>query len=135
MSESVILYSSFPLSWKEIDTALQAAGTGHVWQEGSALAGSMQDGERAIYLLGDWEALDPEQFWKKKLRDDDSAPEIEAKLGARPVSDLMLQIGHEYGSGLLAVELAYQCALRWPCVVWAETWVVIEGDYVETVYT
>lgn len=93
------------------------------------------DGERAIFLYGDWVAPDPEQFWAKELRHNKHLPEIEAKLGARPATSFGLEIGKAYGSGLLAVELAYQCAVRWPCVVWANTWDPVEGDYVSTVYT
>lgn len=31
-----------------------------------------------------------------------------------------MEVGHAYRSGLLAVEFAYRCAERWPCVVLAD---------------
>ena len=59
---------------------------------------------------------------------------VEAGLGEKPVIDFLMQVNHLRGSGLLCVELAYQCAIRWPCVVWAETWDVLQGEYIVTVY-
>lgn len=135
MSESVALYSSAPLSWREFNAVIQAPEQGYIRQEGSDLLGAIEDGERYILLYGDWEVLDPEPFWEEALQYEEHLPEIEAKLGGKPASKLVLRIGHEDGSGLLAVEFAYQCAIRWPCVVRAETWVMLEGTYVEMIYT
>lgn len=129
-----MLYSSTPLSWQEISIAIQAAGEGNVEKEGSRLSGTMWDGERAIFLYGDWIAPEPEQFWMEEFRRLKHLPEIEAKLGARPRASLLIEIGKKYGSGLLAVELAYQCAIRWSCVVLANTWIPAEGDQFSVVY-
>ncbi|HEU5378531.1 MAG TPA: hypothetical protein VFV38_24175 [Ktedonobacteraceae bacterium] len=105
--------------------------------EESKILGRVEDSKRIVYLFGDREAPDPEQFWEKEslYADEENLQAVVAKLGKKPATSFLLQIGHEYGSGLLAVELAYQCALRWPCVVWAETWVPHKGEYIETVYT
>lgn len=56
MSELVILYSSHPLSWKEFSIAIQVAGEGNIENEGSQLTGAMWNGDRAIFLYGDWVA-------------------------------------------------------------------------------
>jgi len=115
--------------------AIQAAGEGNIENKGSQLTGAMWDDERAIFLYGDWVAPDPEEFWEKELRKLRHLSEIETKLGGRPAISFMIEIGKEYGSGMLAVELAYQCAIRWPCVVLADTWNPVEGDSISTIYT
>jgi hypothetical protein len=139
MSDTVILYSSHSITFEELGTAILVAGGNIVHSPGKGyrLLGRVEDGERIVYLFGDMKSQSPEHFWKERLL---TTPEeilqaVEAGLGEKPVIDFLLQIGHTYGSGLLAVELAYQCASRWPCVVWAETWDVLQGDYVVTVYT
>jgi hypothetical protein len=139
MSEMVILHSSYPLSGKEFSTVMQIAGKGYIEGEGAEFTGAFWDGdgERAIFLYGDWDAPDPEQFWEKELRYEKRLPEIEAKLGGRPATSFGLEIGKGYGSSWLALELAYQCAVRWPCVLWAwaDTWNPFEGDHIMTIYT
>lgn len=131
MLEAVVLYSSTPLSWREINEVIQSVHGGSIWREGAKLLGSIRIGERYTTLYGDWEPQDSGQFGKKG----DTLPEVEARLGKRPSTSLLLEEGRAYGSGLLTVELAYQFALHWPCVVWADTWDPVEGTHVSTVYT
>lgn len=74
-------------------------------------------------------------FREEKLRyiGKELLEEIEAKLGGKPVASFLIRIGYAPRSGLLAVELVYQCAARWPCLVWAE--VFEQGKFALKVYT
>ena len=136
MSESVVLYSSHSISSEELNTVILAVG-GIVHTGESKILGRIERGKRMVYIYGDKEAPDPKQFWEKEAlySEEENLMAIELSLGKKPVISFLLQIGHTPGSGLLAVEFASQCAMRWPCVVWAETWDAQEGDYVVKVYT
>src|SRR5579863_5630776 len=125
MAEEVSLYSSYPITFEELSTAILAAGGEPVPPEkryGLDLLGRLEDGHRALYIYGDSEPGDPTRFWEQGVYDlgEKIMEEITAKLGGKPVVSFMLKIGHAARSGLLAVELAYHCTQRWSCVVWAE---------------
>jgi hypothetical protein len=85
--------SRYPLSWKEFGEAIQAAGKGKIEQNGSDLFGSMWDGERAIFLYGDWVAMAAKPFWEKHLRYERYLPEIEVKVENKPATSLLREIG------------------------------------------
>ena len=137
MSESVMMYTSYPLTFEELSEAVLAAGGEPVApvDEKYDLLGRVEDGERHVLISGSRYPQDPSRFWEENLPyiGRELLEEIEAKLGAKPVASFLLGIGHAYSSGLLTVELAYQCAVRWPCIVWGE--VLEEGEIVVKVYT
>ena len=138
MSETAILYSSHPITFGELEIAILAAGgeVVHEPRNGYRLLGRIEKGRQIVFLNGDLVPKSPEQFWREHLLtgSEEILQMVEAGLGEKPVIDFLMQVNHLRGSGLLCVELAYQCAIRWPCVVWAETWDVLQGEYIVTVY-
>jgi hypothetical protein len=126
MSEHVTLYSSHLITFEDLKSALRAAGGEPEKRPDDvsfSLLGRVEDGDRHVILWGNPHPKeDPQAFWKKKepYLGQEVLEEIETKLGAKPLISFAIDIGHASRSGLLAVELAYQCAIRWPCVVWAE---------------
>ena len=137
MSERVMMYTSYPLTFDEVSIAVLAAGGEPVVpiDDEYDLLGRVVDGKRHVLLSGSRHPQDPSRFWEEKLSyiGKELLEEIEARLGGKPVASFLLGIGYAYSSGLLAVELAYQCAVRWPCIVWGE--VLEEGEIVVKVYT
>lgn len=137
MSERVMMYTSYPLTFDELSTAILAAGGEPIVpiDDKYDLLGRVEDGERHVFISGSRNSQTPSHFWEEKLPyiGKDLLEEIEAKLGRKPVASFLLGIGHAPRSGLLAVELAYQCAVRWPCIVWAE--VFEQGKFAIKVYT
>ena len=95
----------------------------------------MEDGKRHVLISGSRNPKNPSRFWEENLPyiGKELLEEIEAKLGGKPVASFLIGIGYAPRSGLLAVELAYQCAVRWPCIVWAE--VFEQGKFAVNVYT
>jgi len=138
MSEDVSLYSSYPLTFEELSEAILASG-GEPKPLGSDefdLLGRVEEGERYILISGHRrQHMEPAQFWEQTVfhLGMDLAEEIASKLGAKPVTSYLIEIGYGPRSGLLAVELGYQCALRWPCIVWAE--IFEAGQWVVKVFT
>ncbi len=121
MTERVMLYSSHPITLEELSPLIRALGGSVVTPDSNEyrVLGSIEQGERYIIVSG-WP--DPRELPTKYWEDYQFANEelTVSKLGARPRSSFHIEIGYGPKSGLLAVELAYQCALRWPCVVFAE---------------
>jgi len=137
MAERVMMYTSYPLTFDELSEAVLAAGGEPVIPVNDEydLLGRVEDGKRHVLISGSRHPQDPSRFWEENLPyiGKELLEEIEAKLGGKPVASFLLGIGHAPRSGLLAVELAYQCAVRWPCIVWGE--VLEEGEIVVKVYT
>lgn len=138
MSERVMLYTSHPMTFEDLSTAIVAAGGKPDPSAGDEydILGRIEEGERHILVSGYRKPdMEPSQFWDDTVfhLGQNLALEIEAKLGAKPVTSFYIEIGHGPRSGLLAVELGYQCALRWPCIVWAE--VFEAGQWVVKVFT
>jgi len=124
MTERVMLYSSRPITLEELSPLIRALGGSVVTPDSNEyrVLGSIEQGERYIIVSGN--PVPPQSttdFWEEDKFDDEKlSNEIVSKLGARPRASFHIEIGYGPKSGLLAVELAYQCALRWPCVVFAE---------------
>ena len=137
MSERVMMYTSYPLTFDELSAAVLAAGGKSVVpvDEKYDLLGRVEDGKRHVLISGSRNPKNPSRFWEENLPyiGKELLEEIEAKLGGKPVASFLIGIGYAPRSGLLAVELAYQCAVRWPCIVWAE--VFEQGKFAVNVYT
>ncbi len=137
MSERVMMYTSYPLTFDELSAAILAAGGESIVpvDDKYDLLGRVEDGERHVLVYGSRNPQTPLQFREENLPyiGKELLEEIEAKLGGKPVASFLLGIGHAPRSGLLAVKLAYQCAVRWPCIVWAE--VFEKGKFEIKVYT
>jgi len=133
-----MLYTSYPLTFDELSEALLAAGgePDPPVSDEFDLLGRVEEGKRYILLSGHRKPdMEPSQFWEDTVfhLGPELSEEIAAKLGARPVTSFHIQIGYGVRSGLLAVELGYQCALRWPCIVWAE--IFEAGQWIVKVFT
>lgn len=130
MTERVLLYSSHPITLEELSPLIRALGGVVVTPDSNEyrVLGSIRQGERYIIVSGN--PVPPQSatdFWEEDKFDDEMlSNEIVFRLGARPQSSFHIEIGYGPKSGLLAVELAYQCTLRWPCVVFAEEAIGIE---------
>ena len=132
MGEHVTLYSSYPFSFEELSGAILAAkGEPLPFEEryGDYLLGRLEDGRHIIYIHGEHEPGDPVQFWEQEVYylGEDLMNEIAAKLEGKPVVSIAMWLGGTARSEFLAVELAYHCAQRWPCVVRGE--VVEQGEW------
>jgi hypothetical protein len=138
MSEHVTLYSSHLITFEDLKIALHVAGGESVepTSDRYSLLGRVEEGDRHVTVWGYSNPKeDPQAFWEKNepYLGQEVLEEIETKLGAKPLTSFALDIGHAPKSSMLAVELAYQCAIRWPCVVWAE--VLKEGNGTVKIYT
>ena len=155
MSEQHLLYSSYPISFEELSEAILAAGgetfsleemkaalsaSGHDperWEDSEyTRLGQVKNGKAYVLIQGSRHTENnPTRFWEENepYIGAELLREITEKLSGKPVVSFSLEPGHASRSGLLAVELAYQCAIRWPCVVWAE--VFEDGNWVIKVYT
>jgi hypothetical protein len=124
MSERVMLYSSYPATFEEFLSVIQAAGgnSASPIEEGYDLLGRIENGERHVLISGEKNPPDPDHFLKENLPflGQELFEEIQAKLGAKPVRSFHISIGYAPKSGLLAVSFAYQFALCWPCIVYAD---------------
>jgi hypothetical protein len=79
-------------------------------EDTKALQGRISQGERHV-----WVALD------NSLLNEYEADEVELirqQLGGKPQSCILLEVSRTAGSERLALEFAYACAERWPCVVY-----------------
>jgi hypothetical protein len=79
-------------------------------EDAKALQGRISQGERHV-----WVALD------NSLLNEYEADEVELirqQLGGKPQSCILLEVSRTAGSERLALEFAYACAERWPCVVY-----------------
>lgn len=139
MSERVMLYTCYPLNFDELSDAILAAGgkpDPTASKSEHDLLGRIEEGKRYILLSGYRKPdMESSQFWEDTVfhLGPELSEEIASKLGAKPVTSFHIQIGYGPRSGLLAVELGYQCALRWPCIVWAE--IFEAGQWVVKVFT
>jgi hypothetical protein len=138
MSEHVTLYSSHLITFEDLKIALHVAGGESVepTSDRYSLLGRVEEGDRHVTVWGYSNPKeDPQAFWEKNepYLGLEVLEEIETKLGAKPIISFAIDIGHAPRSGLLAVELAYQCAIRWPSVVWAE--VFENEDWIIKIYT
>ena len=137
MSERVMLYSSHPLTAEDVWVAVRAAGGEPVMPEDEeyGLLGRVEEGKRYVLISGSKRPMDGDRFWETNLPylGQELLEEICAKLGSKPRVSFLITIGYAPRSGLLAVSFAYQCAIRWPCIVYAD--VYAEGEWGVKVYT
>jgi len=135
MTQRVMLYSSYPITFDKLSVAILAAGGEPVAPrgEGFDLLGRIEDGERHIFISGR-PPQDASRFQDRNLPylGQELWEEILSRLGGKPVVSFHVEIGYAPRSGLLAVEFAYQCAIRWPCIVYAD--VFEEGEWGVKVY-
>ena len=135
MSERVMMYSSYPITFDKLSVAILAAGGEPVTPRGEefGLLGRIEDGERHVLISG-CPPQDAPSFQDGELPylGQELWEEILSKLGGKPVISFHVGIGYAPRSGLLAVEFAYQCAIRWPCIVYAD--VFEEGEWGVKVY-
>src|SRR5579863_10453568 len=135
MSERVMLYSRYPITFDKLSVAIRAAGGEPVAPrgEGFDFLGKIEEGERHILISGR-PPQDASRFQDENLPylEQELWEEIVSKLGGKPVVSFHVGIGYAPRSGLLAVEFAYQCAIRWPCIVYAD--VFEEGEWGVKVY-
>jgi hypothetical protein len=126
VSERVMLYSSHPLTAEDLWVAVRAAGGEPVVPEDEDydLLGRVEEGKRYVLISGRKRPMDGERFWETNLPylGQELLEELCAKLGSKPRVSFLIAIGYEPRSGLLAVSFAYQCAIRWPCIVYADVY-------------
>ena len=69
MSERVMMYTSYPLTFDELSAAVLAAGGEAVVpvDEKYDLLGRVEDGKRAVWIYGSRNPKDPSHFWEEKL--------------------------------------------------------------------
>ena len=107
MPKPFALISSRDIKAQEFFDVLRAAGG--VIEDAAAHAGRLSRGEEHV-----WVSLD------NSLLEDYEADEVELisqKLAGKPQSHILLDVSRTTGSERLAVDLAYACLERWPCVV------------------
>ena len=108
MPKPFALISSRAMKAQEFFDVLRAVGG--VVENADALEGRISRGEQHV-----WIALD------NSLLKDYEANEVELisqKLGGKPQSHILLDVSRTEGSEQLAVDFAFACMARWPCVVY-----------------
>jgi len=108
MPKPFALISSSAMKAQEFFDILRAVGG--VVEDANALEGRISRGEKHV-----WIALD------NSLLKDYEANEVELisqKLGGKPQSHILLDVSRTEGSERLAVDFAFACMERWPCVVY-----------------
>ena len=108
MPKPFALMSSSDMQAQECFEVLRAAGG--VVEDADVLEGRLSRGEAQV-----WIALDNSLLKDYEV---DEVELISRQLGGKPQSHIVLDVSRTAGSERLAVEFAYACVERWPCVVY-----------------
>ncbi len=115
MTEDVALYSSHAITRQELEEVILEGG-GMITPKERFLVGLISQEKRHI-----WIALDEQEAflvtWDVLQEDEPGGVAlVRAKLGAEPRSCIGIEISRTPSSQRLAVDFAYLCATKWPCV-------------------
>jgi hypothetical protein len=126
MSETIALYSRFPLTRADIEEIILERGGILTPREGPRI-GRLSLDQQHIWLYED-DISNLRAWAKQDLYHKALFEAIRTKLGDEPRALFGIEISRTPGSGRLAVAFAQACADRWPCVVMTDQPTETEDD-------